>query len=373
MFDSKKIDIYFEGKNSIASRKTRNNGTEFSWSRFIKLVFPCVAAAIFGLMVVLPNIKKSADISDEITLPRKSEMEKLHVEKVFLNTTDKKNRVSSVRADNMDETDTDSNEIKINNPRADVPSDNGNINIVADTGFVNQNTKILRLEQNVVVKDEQNNVLHTQQAIYDFTKEYGYGNSDVFAQGDWGKLSSQGFTYDKNSEVLTLSGATLIETKNGTLESQTQTEYYQNENKIVSLGNAVVKKDDKTLKADKIVNYLTSGSKKELEKTEAFDNVNIITPKGTVKGNRAEYDMNSGAAKVFGNVVIISEKGTAKGDHAVYDSIKNTVDLYGEVVLEQGNNFIRGKHVHADLNTSIITMVSDKKQGGRVSGTFYKK
>ena len=372
MFDSKTIDAYFEGKKPMASRET-TGGADFSWTRFLKLVFPCMAAAIFGLMVVLPNIKKSTDISDKITLPRKNEMEKLHVEQVFLNTTDKKNRVSKVSADSMDEMDTNTDEIKINNPRADIPSDNGNINIVASVGFVNQVTKILRLENDVVAKDEQNNVLHTQKATYNFEKEYGFGNSDVSAKGDWGTLIAQGFTYDKNTQVLLLKGQTIIETKNGTLTSQVQTEYFQPEDKVVSLGDATVKKDDKTLKADKIINYLTSGAKKELKRTEAFGNVKIITPKGTVKANRAVYDMNTGTAEVFENVVIVSEKGTAKSNRAVYDTQKNTIDLYGNVVLEQENNFMHGQHAHTDLNTSISTMVADKQQGSRVSGTFYKK
>ncbi len=373
MFDSKKIDAYFEEKNTIAMRRKGGYGSHFSWSRFVKLIFPCVAAAIFGLMVVLPNIKKSANIQDQITLPKKSEMEKLHAEMVVMNTTDKKNRVSTIYADNMDEVDFGNDEIKIYNPRADVPSDNGIINIKSDVGFVNQKAKILNLENNVVAKDEKNNVVYTQKATYDFDKESGYGNDEVFAKGDWGKLSAQGFKYDKNSAVLTLLGLTVAETKNGTLTSHTETRYFQNEEKIVSLGEASIKKDDKTLKADKIINYLTSGSKKELKRTEAFGNVQIITPKGTVKGKRANYDVNSGTAEVFDNVIITSEKGVAYGDHAIYDAVKNTVDLYGNVVLKQGDNAMRGHHAHTDLNTSVSTLQTNKKQGSRVSGTFYKK
>lgn len=373
MFDSRKIDSYFENAKAMSSSRGTDGQISFSWSRFVKLGFPCMAAAIFGVMVVLPNIKKSTDIKDELTLPRKSEMEKLHAEQVVLNATDKKNRVSTVWSDNMDEMESDSDEIKINNPRAEIPSDNGNIKLSAEEGFVNQSTKILRLHNNVNAFDERGNSVTTEAATYEFEKELGYGKKQVFAKGDWGNLEAQGFTYDKNSQVLTLFGSTIIKTENGTLESRKKTEYFQNENKIISIGNAVAKHENYTLKADKIINYLSAGTKKELLKTEAFGNVEIISDKGTAKADRAIYLSKTKNAELFDNVIILTPKGTAKGNHAIYNQADNTVDLYGNVVLEQAENFMHGSHLHTDLNTSVSTLKSDKKQGSRVSGTFYNK
>ena len=373
MFDSKKLDSYFDGNNTFVSHRHKKSAFTFSWNRFIRLGFPCIAAALLGLMVVLPNIKKSAEIENNITLPRKNEMEKLHVEQVVMNSTDKKNRVSTVWSDNMDELEVGSDEIKISSPRAEIPSDNGLIKISSDIGFVNQKTKVLRLKDNVKITDEKGNIVNTSDATYEFETEYGYGDDEVQAEGNWGTLTAEKFNYDKNSGVLTLIGKTVIETTNGTLISHNQTKYFQNEDKTESEGKAMVKKDDKTLYADKITNYFSGGAKKELKKTEAVGNVEIVTPKGRVKGNRADYNLNTGAAEVFGNVNIITEKGVAKGSHAVYDSKRNTVDLYGDVVLEQGDNFMHGHHAHTDLNTSVSTMKADKTQGARVSGTFYNK
>ena len=82
MFDSKKLDSYFDEHNTFVAPRHKKSAFTFSWNRFIRLGFPCIAAALLGLMVVLPNIKKSVDIENNITLPRKSEMEKLHVEQV---------------------------------------------------------------------------------------------------------------------------------------------------------------------------------------------------------------------------------------------------------------------------------------------------
>ena len=372
MFDMRDIDSFFEGSSTISSAKKKRSA-EYSLTRFIKLGFPCFAAALFGLMIVLPNIKKSADIRNDITMPRKSEIEKLHAEQVVMSVTDKKNRISTVWSDNMDEIEFGSNEIKINAPKAEIPSDSGMINIAADTGFVNQKNKILRLEGNVLVIDEKNNVISTSVATYEFNTEFGYGNEPVQATGDWGSLSAEGFTYDKNSEILTLPGTAVVKTQNGTLTSDEETKFFQSENKIVSTGNAVAKHDKHTLYADKIINYLSGGSKKELEKTEAFGNVKIVSEKGTARAKRALYNNKTQRAELFDNVVISTEKGVAKGSHAIYNQANNTIDLYGNVVLEQGENFMHGSHVHTDLNTSISTIVSDKKQGKRVSGTFYNK
>ena len=373
MFDSRKIDAYFENVQSQNPVKNEYKRSAFSWSRFVKLGFPCIAAAIFGVMIVLPNIKKSADIKDEITLPRKNEIEKMHAEQVVLNTTDKKNRVSKVWSDNMDELEAGSDEIRINKPHAEIPSDNGIIRLSADEGFVNQNTKILHLIENVKAVDERNNEVHTAEAVYEFDKEFGYGEKEIFANGNWGKLVAQGFNYDKNAQILTLLGKTEINTENGTLISHEKTEYFQTENKIVSIGKAIAKRDNYSLLADKIVNYLSGGAKKELVKTEAFGHVKIISDKGTAEANKAIYTAKNKNAELFGNVVIYTEKGKAKGEHAIYNQNDNTVDLYGNVVLEQGDNFMHGAHAHTDLNTSISTIKSDKKQGGRVSGIFYNK
>ena len=58
MFDSKKLDSYFDGNNTFVSHRHKKSAFTFSWNRFIRLGFPCIAAALLGLMVVLPNIKK---------------------------------------------------------------------------------------------------------------------------------------------------------------------------------------------------------------------------------------------------------------------------------------------------------------------------
>lgn len=373
MFDSQKIDAYFDGAKTLSSPKRKNVRLSGLKSRFVKLGFPCIAAAILGVMVVMPNIKKSVDINDQIILPRKSEMEKLHAEQVVLNTTDNKNRVNKVWADNMDELEIGSDDIKINNPRAEIAADSGVIHISADEGVVNQNTKILHLTKNVKAVDSQNNSVKTENAVYEFEKEYGYGNEQVSASGDWGNLTAQGFTYDKNKALLVLLGKTEIITEKGVLKSEKETHIFQNENKVISIGNASVKQQNNSLYADRIINYFSSGNKKTLLKTEAEGNVKVVAPKGSAYAKKALYKADSQVAELFGGVIIKTEKGIAKSNRAVYNATENTVDLYGDVVLEQGENFMYGQHAHTDLNTSVSTLKAEKNQRSRVSGVFYNK
>ena len=103
MFDSHKIDDYFDGEKPLDVGYQTQKPQESGFYRFAKLGFPCVAAALLGLMIVMQNIKKSIDLRDNITVPRKNEMDKLHMETTVFNMTDNKNRVNRLTADMVDE------------------------------------------------------------------------------------------------------------------------------------------------------------------------------------------------------------------------------------------------------------------------------
>ena len=148
MFDSKKLDDYFEKAQSVKTNKDMRVLKESGFVRFAKLGFPCVAALLLGLMVVMPNIRKSVDLSDNITLPRKSEMEKLHIEETVFSASDNKNRISHLIADAVDEVEPHSQKVKLHNPKGDIPIDNGVVKISADFGFWSQNSNLVELKGN---------------------------------------------------------------------------------------------------------------------------------------------------------------------------------------------------------------------------------
>lgn len=333
MFDSQKIDSYFDGKKKIDLSDDSSSSKVISWRRVIKLSLPCVAAAILGIMVIMPNIRKSTDLRDNITLPRKNEMEKLHIEQTVFSSTDNKNRVNKIIADSVDETEAGSKIIKIENPRGSIPTESGIAEITAKNGIFNQNNNILELHDGVQAVVDNNTVITSETANYDFNKEYGWGDETITAKGDWGNLSADAFSYDKGEEILTLKGKNVIVGNGGTLKSDKETKVFQRENKTVSVGKAEVLQGDNVLRADRIVGYFTENGKKELVSAEAFGNVVIKTPSETVTGKEGYYHPQTGEMILYG--------------YSSDDKNKS-----GRVSIHQGENVLYAEQITAYLATT---------------------
>ena len=413
MFDSKKIDNFFE-EGSLASGRTSGKSGHMALRRAIKLGFPCVAAALLGLMIVFPKIKKSVDLQDNITIPRKSEMENMHMEETVFYSTDKKNRVNKIVADRVDEVEPGSKVLKIINPKGWVPTDDGKLVITADKGYFDQNASVLKLKKNVKAVLNEKTTVTTEEATYDFNNESGFGSQDVKAVGDWGIMEAEGFTFSKAASLLVLTGFNKVTNEKGVISAEKETRIYQKENKTESYGNARVEQTGGHLTADKIVAYFTDKGKKELLRAEAYGNVVVKTADKTARGAKGQYvtkigeivlygkDDGAGRAEISsadgvvraykivgylsdakkkelvravitGNVEIVSPKGSAFGDRGVYNLATNTIELFDNVKIVREGNFISGAHAETNLLTKISKIDGDGKTGGRISGTFYKK
>ena len=417
MFDSREIDSFFESTDKLQALYEEDKRQKFSWLRFIKLGFPCLAALLFGVMIVMPNIKKSVDLKDNITLPRKNELEKLHIEETVFNAIDGKNRVSTITADNVDEIEPGSHTVKINNPKGNIPTDSGEILISSDFGYFSQDTNVLNLNENVKAVVNGDTVIITKSATYNFDEEKGFGKDKLTASGSWGKADALEFTYDKKSNLLILIGKNKITTDKGTLEADDKTKIFKAENKVVAIGNAMVKQGQKTIKADTLIAFFTTNNRKDIERIEAYGNVSITTPTEQATGAAGYYDVRNGKLELFkqlsgvkatkyvllrqdkntitsdyveayftndknpqikyaqalGNVLVTTEKGTARGSKGVYNPQKKLVELFGAVQIEQDGNFINGSYAQTDLATSISRIQGDETTGGRISGIFYNK
>ena len=332
MSDLKKIDSYFDGRQNLDMRLSSSPQTGISWRRIFKLGLPCVAAALLGVMVIIPNIRKSTDLHDNITLPRKNEIEKLHIEQTVFSSTDNKNRVNKITADSVDETEQGSKIVKIVNPRGSIPTESGVAEISAKEGFFNQNNNILNLDNEVRAVVDDNTVITSSSVRYDFNKEFGWGDEPIKAEGDWGTLSADSFDYDKAKAILTLNGYNKITGNSGTLIANEKTVIYQNENKSVSTGKAKVTQNDSVLRADKIVAYFTESGKKELVRAEAFGNVVVKTPSETAAGKEGYYN-------------------PLNGEVVLYGSSRNEKNGSGRVSIRQGENVLYAEKITAYLDT----------------------
>ena len=300
MIDADKLDSYFENNRTFGFERSDVRRHTTDWRRLFKILLPCLAAGLLGLVIIIPNIRKNVDLSDNITLPRKNEMEKLHIEQTVFNTVDSKNRVNKIVADSVDEVDAGSQVYEIMHPKAVLPTDRGQTVITSQKGYFNQNKNILELETEVKAVIDDDTEVTTSKATYDFNSEKGWGKEHVKAVGNWGNMLAEGFSYDKSAQILVLKGNNSINTSGGVLVAEKETRIYQQKNKSVSVGNAVITQDDNKLYAEEVVGWFTQSSKKELERAEAYRNVRMITPKEIITGGEAYYDAKTGKIDIYG-------------------------------------------------------------------------
>ena len=62
MLNSDKLDSFFESNQPLEFEKFEAGKREVDWRRIFKIFLPCLAACLLGLMVIMPNIKKSVTI-----------------------------------------------------------------------------------------------------------------------------------------------------------------------------------------------------------------------------------------------------------------------------------------------------------------------
>ncbi len=177
----------------------------------LKIVLPSFAAVLIGLLIILPLLnEQSKDFSLDITLPKKGELEKLHVENTTFHITDKNNRVNNFTAESIDETSPGSKEIKFVKPYGMIPVNDNWVSIQAPYGFFNQSTNILRLDEDVNLFYNQGMELQTQQLHYSFNTNTGYGNSPINGNGIFGVIHAEQYEFNTKENVFVFKGKTQI-------------------------------------------------------------------------------------------------------------------------------------------------------------------
>lgn len=143
MFDFKKLDVFF-AEDSLKKKGRENDRNIVRRTRavrLVKLLLPAVAAALAGLLIVLPGLQdRSGDLQLNIAKPKDGELEKLHMENTVFYVTDDANRVNNFTADTIDETEPGSKLIKLIRPEGLLPSsDDRWISVKSPVGFYDQN------------------------------------------------------------------------------------------------------------------------------------------------------------------------------------------------------------------------------------------
>lgn len=347
MFDVKKIDSYFDNSSLLNRQEDSKKNRRAVKVRLVKLLLPCFAAIILGLMILLPYMKTTqTPLNFDITMPKKGELEKLHMENTKFNITDTDNKISNFTADNIDETEPQSRVIKLVNPKGKIPLKNGGFaDMHSPSGFFDQaNNKITMLEDVFINYNDEVNI-KTKNVTYDFNTHKGHGSSPIVADGIYGKLKAQSYEADTKNEIYTLYGNSLIDINrkegNIVIKSEEKIILYKTIQKAVAKGNASISNAGNIIYADKIeVKYVDVNKQPEITDMKAYGSVKMLSEKGTVYADRATYNPKSGFVELFDNVII-----------------------------EQNENKIFGDYATTDLNSGVSRIVT-KNSSSRVHGIF---
>ena len=156
--------------------------------------------------------------------------------------------------------------------------------------------------------------------------------------------------YDLDEAVAVLLGAKTpprLETGTETITAQDSLEYWDQRQIAVARGNAVARKEDRTIRADTLI------ARFEKDST------------GTLVATRMD---------AVGNVVISTAEEVARGDEGIYNVISETAILQGNVRITRGANQLNGERAEVDLKTGISKLLAGPDgTRQRVRGLFSPK
>ena len=374
MADFRKIDAFFNGEAAFDNKEASKLSRRAQILRWAKLLMPSLAAVLIALLLLFPSLKDNDVVESlDVTLPKKGELEKLHMEQTEFSITDKDNKISTFFADLVDETQAGSKLLKITNPAGVIPTgENKFVNVDSDIGYYNQAAQIIELKQNVVAVYDEGTTAETEYARYDFTSNYGEGNQKVYAYGDWGKLWADGFKYYQEKELIVLTGKSKLIHEENTLWADKEVRYYRLENRMEAEKNVKAVNRQNTMYADLMKTYFAADSQNEIERIEAYDNVRVMDGKSIMHADKMIAFMRPGRdnaierIEAYDNVRVIDEKNTMHADKMIafmrpgQDNAIERIEAYGNVKVEDKQN----KHantLYADKMYAFLSSGQEQK------------
>jgi hypothetical protein len=221
LLDPKEIDSYFNADAVKQKATTSKIARHTRKVMLAKLTLPVIAALLAVTLIVLPSLKDDIrEFGLEFAIG-KGELEQLNIKNTTIYVTDEKNRVNNFVAQQVQETQAKSKIYNLINPEGMMPLDNVEwINIKSPDGVFNQNTSLLTLQNNVEIFYSKGMNILTKEASFDFAKSYGYSTHPVNGEGFIGEVSSQGFEYIGQDNILSFTGKTHILIKEEALSKE---------------------------------------------------------------------------------------------------------------------------------------------------------
>jgi lipopolysaccharide export system protein LptA len=175
--------------------------------------------------------------------------------------------------------------------------------------------------------------------------------------------------YDFDKSVLVLQGDPVtLTTSDGVVTAHKTLQYWANERVALAEGDAVASDTDKTLgrrlKADKLTAYFRddgapssgkkslpkkSNGKRDITQIVGAGNVVLTTKSEVVRGDRANYNVDSGMATVDGSVKMTRDNSQLNGGFAVVNVNSGVSRLYGSAAEAKSPGFQEPARVKALL------------------------
>ena len=135
------------------------------------------------------------------------------------------------------------------------------------------------------------------------------------AQGDRG-------AYDVDNGVVVLLGKNLrLTTPEEVITARDSLEYWEQKQMAVARGEALARREDRRISADVLAAHFQPGSGEslELQRIEAYGNVEVETDQEFARGNRGTYFADTELATLQGAVKITRGENQMNGDYAEVD------------------------------------------------------
>lgn len=234
------------------------------------------------------------------------------------------------------------------------------IEVTADGGIEwRQNEKLFIARRNA--RAVQGDVSVAADELVAHYREAPGGGTEVFRVDAVGnvKMSSADETatgsaaiYDIDKAVLVIEGSPItLKTAKGSMTAQSLLQYWSKERIAVAEGDAEAEDGERRLRADRLTAYFReqggqassragSFGRNELISVRGEGNVRLSTKKEVVRGERGEYNFETGVARLDGGVKMTQGDNQLNGAVAVLDTKAGSSRLFGSAA-EAGGSGVR--------------------------------
>lgn len=334
MFETKKIDTFFSGEANILDEEEKFFlSRRMKVVRFLKLFLPCLTALLFGLGFVLFDFETNVDSTLSLGMEEKVYFEKFKMSNTVLELTENDNQFSTLKAEVIEEIEPNSKIYNLTNPYAQTIEKDKLITLTAQSGVFDQNTQILTLHTDVTSGYDKDITIKTDNVVYNFATESGYGDSKIIGSGTKGYFSAESFKFDKKQSTIELLQNVYLKGNNMELKTPKKAILYKNENKFVA-DDAVLHLGKDIVQGDVLTAYFKDCKNFELNKAFSHGHTAILSNNKRAYADYGEYDAATDTAKLFDKVTVIDDSGyQATAQEGTFDNTNKIFTLSGNVVI----------------------------------------